>query len=132
MADAFSARLGAGTFSDPAHTEVIERERSVLVGQPREYPHDLVTALRSCFSSAGEVAAAYLALYVDHKVGPEPRLVVTIASTGDARSVVQDAGVIAREIMHDGPAVDFVVIDLGAEAPLSGGSKPFYMKHPAA
>lgn len=74
------------------------------------------------------MAAAWLALYVDHKVGPEPRLVVTIASTGDARSVVKDAGVIAREIMSDGPTVDFTVIEKGADAPLSGGSAPFYTR----
>jgi hypothetical protein len=122
------ARLAEGTFSDPASTEIIERERSVLVGQPKEYPHDLVVALKKCFSSEKKVAAAYLALYVDPKVGPEPRLVVTIASTGDARSVVKDAGVIAREIMNNGPAVDFVVTEKGADAPLSGGSEPFYTR----
>lgn len=122
------ARLAEGTFSDPANTEIIERDRSVLVGQPKEYPHDLVAALKKCFSSEEMVAAAYLALYVDPKVGPEPRLVVTIASTEDARSVVKDAGVIAREIMTNGPAVDFVVIEKGADAPLSGGSEPFYTR----
>jgi hypothetical protein len=122
------ARLAEGTFSDPANTEVIERDRSVLVGQPKEYPHVLVTALKKYFSGAEEVAAAYLALYVDPKIGPEPRLVVTIASTQDAKSVVKDAGVIAREIMCDGPAVDFVVIKKGADARLSGGSEPFYTR----
>ena len=122
------ARLAEGTFADPSDTEVVEQERSVLVAQPREYPHGLVAALRKCFSGAPKVAAAYLALYVDLKIGPEPRLVITIACTGAARSIVQDAGVIAREIMNDGPAVDFVVIEEGADAPLSGGSEPFYTR----
>jgi hypothetical protein len=122
------AGLAEGTFSDPANTEVVESERPVLVGQPKEYPHGLVAALKRCFSRAEQVAAAYLALYVDNKVGPEPRLAITIVSTGDARSVVKDAGVIAREIMKVGPAVDFTVIEKGADAPLSGGSEPFYIR----
>jgi hypothetical protein len=122
------ARLAEGSFSDPETTEVVERQRSVLVGQPKVYPHDLVAALKRYFSSTEEVAAAYLALYVDQKVGLEPRLIVTIATSGDARSVVKDAGLIAKEIMNEGPAVDFTAIKSGDEVPLSGGSEPFYMR----
>lgn len=110
-------------------TRVVQKETRVLLGQPANYPSEMVTALTSLLSKRPAVKAAYLCQMVDPTVSKEPVLVVGFEGDGDLGEAMKDAGFVVADTAPKGRPVDFVIVKSG-EPGLSGymlGSvKPFY------
>jgi hypothetical protein len=90
---------------------------SLLIGEPREEPIEVLEAMRSFAAARPEVRAAYRALLVHGE--PEPVVGLEVAPGAEARAVVEAAGVAARAagierlallaIGDGGPVAEFLV-----------------------
>src|SRR5262249_49098518 len=119
--------LAKGSFGEPRR-RVVEKETSILLGEPAEYPHTLVEVLSRIFSAHPEVEAAYLAQFCDPASGEPTHPLVGVLGRG-YEEALREAGR-AVESISSAP-VDFVRID-----PAGGGlssyfldqAKPFYRR----
>jgi len=82
----------------------IDKHSSVLLGQPAEYPTELVDALRALFAKHRAVEAAFLAQIHDPKSDLPPHPIIGVVGPG-CDDAVQEAGMLASAIVQ-GP-VDF-------------------------
>ncbi|MGC3962353.1 MAG: enhanced serine sensitivity protein SseB C-terminal domain-containing protein [Rhodocyclaceae bacterium] len=110
-------------------TRVVQKETKVLLGQPANYPSEMVSALTALLAKHPEVKAAYLCLMHDASTGEKPALVVGFEGEGDLGKAMQAAGSVAADTAPKGELVDFTVLKRG-EAGLSDymfkSVKPFY------
>jgi hypothetical protein len=110
-------------------TRVVQKETKVLMGQPANYPSEMVSALTSLLAKHSAVKAAYLCLMHDSSISEKPTLVVGFEGEGDISKAMQAAGSVAADTAPKGEPVDFTVLRRG-EAGLSDymfkSVKPFY------
>lgn len=108
---------------------VVEKATKVLLGQPKNYPSAMVTALTTLLSKHNNVKAAYLALMHDPSVDEKPHLVVGIEAEGDFENVIREAGAVAGDTSPDGEPVDLIRIrrgESGLDQYFIEEVKPFY------
>lgn len=120
--------LQTGVIASPEQ-RVVPAATQVFLGQPREYPSILVSALTTLFSKHRNVKAAYLALMHDPSVDAKPHLVIGVEADGDFERVIRDAGAVVVEVAKEGDPVDFVRIEQGQRGLseyLTRSTKPFY------
>jgi hypothetical protein len=122
--------IASGKYFEPTNREVVQKERQVLLGQPAEYPHELVETLKRHLSSQPQVDAAYLAQIADSASGVPPHLIIAIQMHGDIDPVIQRLGLISREILGPGKIVDFTVLGRGGSLDdyFLTKTQPFYQK----
>lgn len=110
-------------------TRVVQKETKVLLGQPANYPSEMVSALTTLLAKHSAVNAAYLCLMHDASTSEKPTLVVGFEGEGDLSKAMQAAGSVAADTVPKGEPVDFTVLKKG-EAGLSDymfkSVKPFY------
>ncbi|WP_417069861.1 enhanced serine sensitivity protein SseB C-terminal domain-containing protein [Niveibacterium terrae] len=110
-------------------SRVVQRETNVLLGQPANYPSEMVSALTALLAKHSVVKAAYLCLMHDSSASEKPTLVVGFEGEGDLSKAMQAAGSVAADTAPKGEPVDFTVLKRG-EAGLSDymfkSVKPFY------
>lgn len=110
-------------------TRVVQKETKVLLGQPTNYPSEMVSALTTLLAKYSAVKAAYLCLMHDASASEKPTLVVGFEGEGDLSKAMQAAGSVAADTAPKGEPVDFTVLKNG-EAGLSDymfkSVKPFY------
>ena len=114
--------LASGKFFEPATPQVVEKQRKILLGQPAEYPHQLVEILTRCLSSQPQVEAAYLAQIADPAAGVPPHLIFSIKIQGDIDPVMHQLVMITRESVGPNKIVDFTVFGRG------GGLDDYFLK----
>ncbi|MDX1997137.1 MAG: enhanced serine sensitivity protein SseB C-terminal domain-containing protein, partial [Thermoanaerobaculia bacterium] len=78
-------------------TRVVEKETSVLLGQPADYPAEMVAALSRLLTKHSSVNAAYLCLMHDPAGSEKPNLVVGFEGDGDLGQVLREAGTVAAD-----------------------------------
>lgn len=110
-------------------TRVVEKPTQVLLGQPANYPHAMISALSKLLAKHTSVKAAYLCLMHDPSVQEKPGLVVGFEGSDGMERAIQEAGSVAADTAPDGQPVDFVRVVRGEDG-LSGyfieSVKPFY------
>jgi hypothetical protein len=110
-------------------TRVVQKETKVLLGQPANYPSEMVSALTALLAKHSAVKAAYLCLMHDASISEKPSLVVGFEGEGDLSKAMQAAGSVAADTAPKDEPVDFTVLKRG-EAGLSDymfkSVKPFY------
>ena len=104
-----------------ATEHVVKKATKVLLGQPANYPSEMVSALTSLLSKHPNVKAAYLCLMHDADSSSAPALVVGFDGDGDLKAAMREAGSVAADTAPRGQLVDFVEIKRGE----SGVSKYF-------
>jgi hypothetical protein len=117
-----------------ATQRMVKQATTVQIGQPANYPDEMVASLTKLFSGLDNVQAAYLALMFDPAIDEKPHLIVGIDAEGDFESIVRDAGTVAGDTSPKGEPVDLVRVKRGQ----SGLSehfikevRPFYQRAPA-
>ena len=104
--------------------------RSIFLGQPAKYPTELIAALQHLFAGRSDVNAAYLAEIHQRsasRLGPHP--IVGLDVNGDFMEVQRAAGLLARECLKNGEAIDF--IPLGSDPVsqyMTTETQPFYRR----
>jgi hypothetical protein len=111
---------------------VVKQDTNVLLGQPANYPSQLIDSLTTFFSKRPNVVSAYLALMHDQSTDEKPHLIIGIHSEGDFEQIIRDAGVVAGDASPDGESVDMFHIIPDCNEGLSEyflkEVKPFYMR----
>ena len=124
-------RILDGSIFHAGHGYTVEKETKVQIGQPAEYPTELVNALSRLFSKHPRVKAAYLAHFFNPASDEFPHTLVGIDADGDWDEVVGDAGMVAKDTIAANEIVDFIRVsadDSGISQYLLRETKPFYRR----
>jgi hypothetical protein len=120
-----------GTILTASHQKItIEKETSVQLGQPANYPTEIVNALSGLFSRHPNVKAAYLGWIFNPSSGQPAHYIFAIDGNGDLQSVTDEAGFIAQQYLKPEEIVDFLRLNNkgGINDYFLKETKPFYMK----
>lgn len=112
-----------------AESRTVEKETQVLLGQPRNYPVEMVSSITRLLARHPNIVAAYLCLMHDASTGDRPSLVVGFLAEGDAAQALREAGSIAADTAPKGEPVDFVLLrsgEQGISQYMLEEVKPFY------
>lgn len=111
-------RLGAGT--------------KILIGEPAEFPQHIADALSSYFKRSHEVKTAYLALAFVDEADKQPDTMIGLEASGDWNRIVEEAGLVVRQVIKPGEAVGFVHVGESSDDFVSSflrqHIKPFYKR----
>jgi SseB protein C-terminal domain/SseB protein N-terminal domain len=122
------ALLATGMNQMP-QTRVVQQATEVLLGEPANYPAEMVSALTNLLAKHPSVKAAYLCLMHDPSVHEQPSLVVGFEGEPGIERAMQEAGSVAVDTAPKGQPVDFIKItrgNQGIDAYLFDSVKPFY------
>lgn len=99
--------LDGSIFYEPVK---LKENTEVMLGQPANYPQELVNALINLFSKYESIKAAYLANYYNPKenIPPHPLIGVDLESDKDREKILGEAGVIVTKLGIK--TVDFIQI----------------------
>ncbi len=109
-------------------TRVVQDATRVLLGQPANYPAEMVSALTILLAKHPGVKAAYLCLMHDASIQDGSSLVVGFEGEALERAM-QEAGSVAADTAPKGQPVDFVKViqgDKGLSSYFIESVKPFY------
>jgi hypothetical protein len=106
------ALLAAGVSRIPEQ-RVVETDTQVLLGQPANYPTDMVASLTTLLAKHSNVQAAYLALMHDVSMDEKPHLIVGIEAEGNFENVIREAGTVAGDTAPKGEPVDLIRVIRG-------------------
>ena len=112
-----------------AQTRVVQKATQVLLGQPANYPAEMVSALTRLLAKHPSVKAAYLCLMHDPSIQEKPSLVVGFEGDAGLERAMQEAGSVATDTAPKGQPVDFVRVvrgDKGLGEYFIKSVRPFY------
>lgn len=112
-----------------ATQRIVQKATKVLLGQPANYPVEMVSALTSLLAKHPNVKAAYLCLMHDPGSDEKPTLVVGFEGDNDLDQAMKEAGSVAADTAPRGELVDFTRIkpnEPGISAYMYESVKPFY------
>ncbi|MDR0480450.1 MAG: enhanced serine sensitivity protein SseB C-terminal domain-containing protein [Gallionellaceae bacterium] len=108
---------------------VVQEETRVLLGQPAQYPAEMIAALTELLAKHAAVKAAYLCLMQDPTTGEKPALVIGFDGEGDMTEALKQAGSVAADTAPKGEIVDFVLLrkdDSSISEYMFESVQPFY------
>ena len=124
------ALLATGLNLEPAR-RVVQKDTRVVVGQPAEYPVEMVSALSALLVRHPSVEAAYLCQVDDPSVRDSRSLLVGLKVDADLDRVVREVGLVAADTAPQGVAVDIVEVTSegkGFSDYFSRSVEPFYRR----
>lgn len=111
---------------------VAEKETRVVLGQPANYPTQMVRALSALFATLPAVKAAYLCLMQRPSSSDAPSLVVGLEGDESLLAdVMRQAGSVAADTVPQNTIVDFSVLrkgERGISQYMLESVKPFYTR----
>jgi len=116
--DEIDALLSSGVNQVPDQ-RITKKAAQILLGQPAEYPEQMVAALVSLFSKRDNVRAAYLLLMHDPSHDDKPHLVVGVDADHGTESIIREAGAVAGDTAPNGEPVDLYRIERDDQGGLS-------------
>src|SRR3546814_17493018 len=93
-------------------TRVVQKATQVLLGQPANYPAEMVSALTILLAKHRGAKAAYLCLMHDASTQEKPSWVVGFEGEGLERAM-QEAGSVTADTAPKGQPVDFLEVVVG-------------------
>jgi hypothetical protein len=123
-----SALLETG-LNHVAKTRTVQKATRVLLGQPSNYPSEMVSALTKLLAKHPAIVAAHLCLMHDPTASEKPALVVGFVADGNAEQAMREAGSVAADTAPKGELVDFVLLKSGEQGIsqyMLSEVKPFY------
>ncbi|WP_066503212.1 enhanced serine sensitivity protein SseB C-terminal domain-containing protein [Abyssisolibacter fermentans] len=118
--------LRDGTIFQPQNSRIIEKETKIMIGEPKEYPHDVVNNLIKIFKKEKRVLEAYLVHYYNPEEEVPPHSLILVKCTSSYDEVIAKAGITVEGL---GKVVDFVRYDNSSLTNLIISKyKPFYKK----
>lgn len=103
---------------------MIEKDTTVQLGQPSEYPKELVQALCAHFKKRKAVSAAYLQLMIRNG---ERSYLVVVDFKGERRAVFDEIAAVATPHLN-GMYIDLIPLDSEFGQSAVQGVEPFYKK----
>lgn len=123
------ARLLDGSFFQPQERHVTQQPTQVKIGQPSDYPKELVAALASLYRTVPQVHRAWLAFYHNPARDTEGGLLIALdAEPQQIDRITGESGVVIDSIPKRHRFVDFVRYDGRGVTAYFSSQKPFYQK----
>lgn len=124
------ASIVDGSIFQPSERFVAQKDTQVLLGQPANYPQELVDALSRYFKTRKEVKNAYLAHFHNPERDEKAHTLIGVDVEGNWNDIMSGAGMIVGNVEVPDPPVDFVQItgNGGIEDYLTSNCKPFYKR----
>ncbi len=120
-----------GTIFSPQETPNVGGKK-ILLGQPNDYPQHITEALGRFFARSRDVKAAYLAHAFISDIDKAPHTLIGVEVARDWRKVVEEAGVVVREVAKPDEIVDFVQVPANATDTIGEymqrQTTPFYVR----
>ncbi len=118
-----------GSIFEQQSEMTIEQDTEIQIGQPANYPTELVSALSKLFKEKESVKAAYLAAIKMDKTEELPHLMIAIDVEGNMSSITNEAGPFAERLLNN-EIVDFIQIDRngGISDYFLNETEPFYKR----
>ncbi len=118
-----------GSILQPAQPHTVEEPTEVMIGEPANYPQELVDALARLFRQSEQVQRAFLAHFYNPAQDERPHTLIALQATGDWDRLVGEVGLVASEVDVPDPPVSFV--QMTGHGPLDEyfeGTAPFYQR----
>lgn len=114
-------------FSQIKSEIVIKKDTKIMLGQPANYPHEMVNALSKFFTEHREVESAYL--FLAHKEDDEkPNLLFVIDFTGEKTSLFPQIAAVAQNYLGKDEYIDLIPMNTSFGKDATKNTKPFYKK----
>jgi hypothetical protein len=124
------ARLLDGTAFEPQERYVMPRATQVTIGQPKDFPHELVDALARLYAGIPEVKRAWVALYHNPARDQEPGLIIAV-DVPDEQAMPRisgESGVVVDSLPKKQAFVDLVRYDGSGLTGYFADQTPFYRR----
>lgn len=108
------------------NTHVLEKEMKILVGQPKDYPHQLVNALKKYFFKTKDIQSAYLIQVFIQDKDKVPHLMVAINMPAHNEKILRNAIAVSEPFLKKSEYIDFMVVKDNDS--LVSGVQPFFRK----
>ena len=101
-----------------------------MLGQPKDYPHELTQALARFFKTKKQVKRAWLAHFHNPDDGLPPHTLIGIEAPEGFDEVSAEVGIVVQQIKVPNPPIDIMPItgQGGVDGYFLNGQKPFYTK----
>lgn len=125
-----AASIVDGSLWQPNERFIQQKEAEVLIGQPKNYPSELVEALTRLFKKNKKVKRAWVAHFFNPERDEKPHTLVAVDVTDGFEEVASEAGIVVRNVTIPDPPVDFLPITgrQGIEDYFVKDTKPFYTR----
>ena len=122
------ARLLDGTIFEPRERYVAQMAMQVLIGQPSDYPHELVAALSRLYTKESAVKRAWVAFYHNPERDTEGGLLIglDVPDTKDMERISGESGIVVESLPKKHKFVDLVRYEKSGVAGYFTDQKPFY------
>lgn len=120
-----------GTILTDNHRQItIEKETQIQIGQPANYPTEMVNSLRTLFQNRPSVKAAYLGWIFNPSANEPPHLIFALDIETDKQSITNEAGLTVEQYRKANEIVDFIQIETsdGISEYFLNKTKPFYVR----
>jgi hypothetical protein len=119
-----------GSLWRPTERWTAQKNTQVIIGQPADYPIDLVAALRRYFAKTPQVRLAYLAHFHNPERDEKSHTLIAIKVSGEWDQVAAGVGIVAQGVRIPNPPLDLIQITgkTGIEDNLRKNFTPFYKK----
>lgn len=107
----------------------IQKDTQVQIGQPANYPNELVVSLQKLFAERPNVNKAYLGWIYNPESGDPPHYIFSIDADGDFQTTVNEAGFTAEQFLQPTEVVDFIKFGQGTlDDYFEHSTEPFYKR----
>lgn len=122
--------LNGAIFTDGSKKIVADKDTKVQLGQPANYPTDIVNSLNILFANTPAVKKAYLGWIFIPSSGQPPHYIFALDIDGEAQKIINEAGFIAKQFLNSEDIIDFAQIDSknGVSDYFVKETKPFYQR----
>ncbi len=112
-----------GTILTDNHRKItVKKDTEVQIGQPADYPTDIVNSLKALFAKKTSVQAAYLGWIYNPSEAEPPHLIFALDIEGETQSITDEAGYTAYQLSPPNTLIDIIQIDD------KGGLSDYFLK----
>jgi len=125
------SRLLDGTIFEPKERYVAKKNMQVLIGQPSEYPTELVAALSRLYANQPAVKRAWVAFYHNPERDTEGGLLIAldVPDSGDMDRISGESGVVIENSPKKQKYVDLIRYGNAGVGGYFTDQKPFYQRN---
>jgi len=114
-------------FSHRKSEIVIKENTRITLGQPANYPYEMINALSSFFKKNKEIESAYV--FLAHKDGDQkPNLLLVIDFTGDKAVLFPKIASVAQDFLCENEYIDMIPLNSSFGKDAIKDSTPFYKR----
>ena len=118
-----AASILDGSIWQPTERFATQKETQVKIGEPANYPVELVAALTRLFKSKKQVNRAWLAHFFNPERDKHPHTLIAIETTGSYDEIAAEVGIVAGSVNMPDPPLDLIQI-----TGRSGGFEDYFLK----